>query len=100
VIISRKKRWVGHVTHIGRGEVFIGFWLGGLKGRDCCEDLDVGGRITLIWTLWMLGLMGQSGFGWLAQDRVWWQAFVNTVINLLFDKQSDSAFQRISCITE
>jgi hypothetical protein len=31
----------------GRGEMFTGFWLGGLKVRDHCEDLGVGGRITL-----------------------------------------------------
>jgi hypothetical protein len=35
----------------GRGEVFTGIWLGGPKARDHCEDLDVGGRITLRWTL-------------------------------------------------
>jgi hypothetical protein len=33
------------------GEVLTGFWLGGLKARDHCEDLGVGGRITLRWTL-------------------------------------------------
>jgi hypothetical protein len=35
----------------GRGEVFTGSWLGSPKVRDHCEDLDVGGRITLSWTL-------------------------------------------------
>jgi len=35
----------------GRGEVFTGFWLGGPKARDHWEDLGVGGRITLRWTL-------------------------------------------------
>jgi hypothetical protein len=35
----------------GRGEVFKGFWLGGPKARDHWEDLGVGGRITLRWTL-------------------------------------------------
>jgi hypothetical protein len=35
----------------GRGEVFKGFWLGGSKVRDQWEDLGVGGRITLNWTL-------------------------------------------------
>jgi hypothetical protein len=34
-----------------RGEVFTGFWLGSPKGRDQWEDLGVGGRITLRWTL-------------------------------------------------
>jgi hypothetical protein len=42
----------------GRGEVFTGFWLGGPKARDHCEDLGVGGRITLRWTLGREGLMG------------------------------------------
>jgi hypothetical protein len=31
--------------------MFIGFWLGGPKARDHWEDLGVGGRITLRWTL-------------------------------------------------
>jgi hypothetical protein len=33
-----------------RGEMFTGFWLGGPKGIDHCEELGVGGRITLRWT--------------------------------------------------
>jgi hypothetical protein len=33
----------------GRGEMFIGFRLGGPKIRDHWEDLGVGGRITLRW---------------------------------------------------
>jgi hypothetical protein len=35
----------------GRGEVFTWFWFEGLKARDHWEDLGVGGRITLKWTL-------------------------------------------------
>jgi hypothetical protein len=35
----------------GRGEVFIGFWLGGPKVRDHWEDLGISERITLRWTL-------------------------------------------------
>jgi hypothetical protein len=27
----------------GRGEMFTGFWLGGPKVRNHCEDLGVGG---------------------------------------------------------
>jgi len=53
----------------GRGEVLKGFWLGGPKARDHWEDLGVGGMITLRWIR-------------LAQDRVQWRAFVNTVMNL------------------
>jgi hypothetical protein len=64
----------------GRGEVFTGLWLGGLKVRDHCEDLGIGGRITLRWTL---GREGSMGANWtqLAQDRVQWWAFVSTVMN-------------------
>jgi hypothetical protein len=36
---------------LGRGEVFIGLWLGGPKVRDLWQDLGVGGRITLRWVL-------------------------------------------------
>jgi hypothetical protein len=53
VIKSRRIRWAGHVARMGewRGEVFTRFWLGGPKARDHGEDLGVGGRITLRWTL-------------------------------------------------
>jgi hypothetical protein len=51
VIKSRRMRCVGHWHTWGRGEVFTWFWLGGLKGRDLWEDLDIGGVITLSWTL-------------------------------------------------
>jgi hypothetical protein len=51
VIKSKRMRGAGHVARMGRGEVFTGFWLGGPKGRDHWEDLGVGGRITLRWTL-------------------------------------------------
>jgi hypothetical protein len=70
-----------------RGEVFTGLWLGGLKRRwedNIKQDLRE---------------IGIDGANWiqLAQDRVQWRAFVNTVMNLrvpksriLFDKLSDN----------
>jgi hypothetical protein len=77
MIKSRRMRWAGHVARKG-GEVFTGFWLGGLKARDQWEDLGVGGRITFRWTL------GRYGANWiqLAQDKVQWRACVNTIMNL------------------
>jgi hypothetical protein len=51
VIKSRRMRWVGYVACMGEGKVFTGFWLGGLRIRDYWEDLGIGGRITLSWTL-------------------------------------------------
>jgi hypothetical protein len=61
----------------GRGEVFTGFWLGGSKVTDHWEDLGIGGWITL-------GRWGVAGVNWihLAEDRVQWWVFVNTVVNL------------------
>jgi hypothetical protein len=35
----------------GRREVFTEFWLGGLKLKDHREDVVIGRRITLSWTL-------------------------------------------------
>jgi hypothetical protein len=52
VIKSRRMNWAGHVVRMGMGEVFTGFWLGGTKARYHWEELGVGGRITLRWTLW------------------------------------------------
>jgi hypothetical protein len=51
VIKSRRMRWVGHVARMVEGRVFTGFWLGGQKARDHWEDLGIGGRITVRWTL-------------------------------------------------
>jgi hypothetical protein len=51
VIKSRRIRWAGYVARMEEGEVFTRFWLGGPKARDHCEDLGVGVRITLRWTL-------------------------------------------------
>jgi hypothetical protein len=50
VIKSRRMRWAGHVAR---------------KGGDHWEDLGVGGRMTLRWTLGRYGSMGRTGFGWL-----------------------------------
>jgi hypothetical protein len=64
-IKSRRMWWAGHVVRMGRGVVFTGFWLGGPKARDHLEDLGVGGRITLEWTLGRQESMGRNGFSWL-----------------------------------
>jgi hypothetical protein len=51
VIKSRRMRWADMWHAWKRGEVFSGFWLGGPKVRDHWEDLGIGGRITLRWSL-------------------------------------------------
>jgi len=42
-----------------------GFWLGGPKVREHWEDLDIGGRITLRWTLGRWRSIGRTEFSWL-----------------------------------
>jgi hypothetical protein len=49
----------------GEGKGVYRVLVGGPKGRDHWEDLDVGGRITLRWTLRRQGSMRRTGFGWL-----------------------------------
>jgi hypothetical protein len=39
--------------------------MGAPKGRYHREDLCIGGRITLRWTLGRWGLMERTGFDWL-----------------------------------
>ena len=33
LIKSRRLRWEGHVTRLGKGEVYIGLWWGNLRGK-------------------------------------------------------------------
>jgi hypothetical protein len=51
VIKSRRLKWEGHVTLMGEERGVYRVWLGENKGRDLWEDLGVGGKITLRWTL-------------------------------------------------
>jgi hypothetical protein len=51
VIKSRRMRWAGYVARMGEGRGAYRVWLVGPKVRDHWEDLGVGGRITLRWTL-------------------------------------------------
>jgi hypothetical protein len=86
VIKSRRMRWVGHVAHMGeeRGvyRVLVGRPLG--RPRHRWED-----NIKLD-----LREIGINGANWiqLAQDRVQWRAFVNTVMNLQVPKRKQDFF--------
>jgi hypothetical protein len=66
---------------MGRGEVFTGFWLGGPKVRDHWEDPGAGGVDNIKMNLRKIEIDGANWIQ-LAQDRVRWRAFVNTVMNL------------------
>jgi hypothetical protein len=81
VIKSRRMRWAGHVTRMGEGRGVYRF----LIGRP--EDKRPLGRPRRRWedNITMdLREVGIDGANWirLAQDRVQWRAFVNTVMTL------------------
>jgi len=64
VIISRRKRRVGHAVRMGgRGEVYTGFWWGNLRERDHLGDLDINVRIRWICRKWDVGVL--TGSIWL-----------------------------------
>jgi hypothetical protein len=81
VIKSRRMRWAGHVTRMEEGRGFYRVLVGRLEGK---RQL---GRPRRRWedNIKMdLREIGINGANWihLAQDRVQWRAFVNTVTNL------------------
>jgi hypothetical protein len=51
VFKSRKMRWAKHVARMGEGKGVYKVLVGGPKVRAHWEDLDVGGWVTLRWTL-------------------------------------------------
>jgi hypothetical protein len=50
-VIKSKRRWAGHVAHMGTLRVHTKVWSETPKGRDQLEDLDSNGRIILKWIL-------------------------------------------------
>jgi hypothetical protein len=81
VIKSRRMRWAGHVARIGEGRGVYRVLVGRPKGK-----IPLGRP----WRRWennikmYLREIGIDGANWfrLAQDRVRWRAFANTVMNL------------------
>jgi hypothetical protein len=81
LIKSRKMRWVGHVTRMGEGRGVYKVLVGrpeckrplGRPRRRGEDNIKMDVRETVI-----------DGANWirLAQERVRWRAFVNTVMNL------------------
>jgi hypothetical protein len=65
VIKSKRLSSAGHVARMGEGRGVYRVLVGGPKVRNYWEDLGIGGRITLSWTLGRKGPMGRTGFGWL-----------------------------------
>jgi hypothetical protein len=81
VIKSRRMRWAGHTAHTGEGRDVYRVLVGRPKSKRPL------GRPRSMWEdniKLNLREIGIDGANWiqLAQDRVQWQAFVNTVTNL------------------
>jgi hypothetical protein len=81
VIKSRRIRWAGHVTSMGEGRGVYRVLVGGPEGKRPL------GRPRRRWEDNIkieLREIGIDGVNWirLAQDRVQWRAFVNTVMDL------------------
>jgi hypothetical protein len=81
VIKSRRMRWAGHVARMGEGRGVYSVLVGRPEGKRPV------GRPRRRWedNIKMdLREIGIDGTNWilLAQDRVQWQAFVSTVMNL------------------
>jgi hypothetical protein len=81
VIKLRRIRWAGHVAHMGEGRGAYRVLVGRFEGKRPL------GRPRRRWedNIKMdLRKIRIDGANWirLAQDRVQWQAFVNTVMNL------------------
>jgi hypothetical protein len=76
--------------HAWEREVFTRFWLGGLKGRPRHRWED---NIKMD-----LREIEIDGGNWirLAQDRVQWRSYVNTVMNLRVHKERRYFFDRLS----
>jgi transcription termination factor 2 len=81
MIKSRKMRWAGHVARMGEERSVYSVLVGRSEGKKPL------GRPRRRWedNIKMdLRVIGIDGANWirLAQDRVQWRAFVNTVMNL------------------
>ena len=58
-------RWVGHVAHVGRVEVYAGFWWGNWRERDHLKYPDIDGRIILRWIFRKCDVGAWTGLIWL-----------------------------------
>jgi hypothetical protein len=81
VIISRRMRWAGHMACMGKGRGVYRVLVGRPKGRRPLGRPRHRWEDNIKMDLRKIGIDGTNWI-WLAQDRVQWWAFVNTVMSL------------------
>jgi hypothetical protein len=63
-IKSKRLRWAVHVTRMRERRDVYRILVGRPEGTDHWEDLGLGRRITLSWTLWRWGELDSAGSGY------------------------------------
>jgi hypothetical protein len=81
VIKSRRMRWVGHVARMGEGRGVYRVLVGRPEGKRLLRRPRRRWENNIKMDLREIGIDG-ANWTQLAQDRVQWRAFVNTVMNL------------------
>jgi hypothetical protein len=81
VIKSRRMRWAGHVARMGEGRGVYRVLVGRPEGKRSLGKPRRKWEDNIKMDLREIGIGGANWIR-LAQDRVQWRAFVNTVMNL------------------
>jgi hypothetical protein len=81
VIISRRMRWAGHVARMGEGRGVYRVLVGKPEGKRPLGRPKRRWEDNIKMDLWEIRIDGANWIR-LAQDRVQWRAFVNTMMNL------------------
>jgi hypothetical protein len=83
VIKSRRMRWAGHGARMGEGRGVDKVLVGGLEGKSPLRRPRRRWEDNIKLDLREMGFERENWIK-LAQNRVRWRTFVNTVMNLLF----------------
>jgi hypothetical protein len=81
VIKSRRMRWIGHVACMGEGRGVYRVLVERPEGKRPLGRPGRGWEDNIKMGLREIGIVGANWIQ-MAQDRVQWRAFVNTVMNL------------------
>jgi hypothetical protein len=95
VIKSRRMRWAGHVARMGQGRGVYRVLVGRPEGKRPLARPRRRWEDNIKLDLWEIGLEGANWIQ-LAQDRVQWQACVNTIMNLRVPYESRIFFGKLS----